>query len=119
MNLVGFGEPDNGRRAIDFKDGASKLKEKRELSLPGMKSAALCLVALLCYKRSGPDGNRDERVFVASREGGQKLTSLDRLAEQVKRTTAAQEVTGKRLQELITHLDRIDGRIKRLEDKGN
>ena len=45
--------------------------------------------------------------------------SLDRLAEQVNRTAAAQEVTEKRLQELITHVDRVDGRVKRLEDESN
>ena len=45
--------------------------------------------------------------------------SLDRLAEQVNRTAAAQQVTEKRLQELITHVDRVDGRVKRLEDESN
>ena len=45
--------------------------------------------------------------------------SLDRLTERVNRTVAAQEVTEKRLQDLITHVDGSDGHVKRLEDRSN
>jgi hypothetical protein len=43
--------------------------------------------------------------------------NLTALTQQVNRTAAAQEVTEKRLQELIRHVDGIDGRVKKLEDE--
>jgi hypothetical protein len=45
--------------------------------------------------------------------------SRDRLTEQINRTATAQDVTEKRLQELITPVDGSDGRVKSLEDNSN
>jgi hypothetical protein len=39
------------------------------------------------------------------------------LTQQVHRTAAAQEMTEKRLQELIAQVESIDGRVKKMEDK--
>ena len=52
-------------------------------------------------------------------EQKETATQLRQLTEQVNRTAAAQEVTEKRLQELIAHVDGIDGRLKKLEDNGS